>query len=342
MENILGYNKDELKSWLKASGLKPFRADQILQWIFDHGATGFDQMTNLSKLDRDVLSESLEIYSSEVAEVLKCHDGTVKLLLKWPDGALTETVLMFHGDGRRTVCISSQVGCPVGCSFCASGLDGLQRSLTAAEMIEQVMWARQQLDDEERISNVVLMGMGEPFANYQNVIDAIGVINSADGINIGARHITVSTVGVPHNIRNLAAQPLQITLAISLHAASDELRQQLIPWAKTYKLLEVFGAVDDYYNETHREVTLEYVMLEGVNCREADSRKLARWAIDYRCNVNLINYNPVKGVDFQPASKATVDKFMNSLTRQGVNVHLRKSKGGKIAAACGQLRKRHL
>lgn len=338
MKNISGIDYDEFRLWLSEHSIESYRADQILQWIYRRGVSDYALMGNLPGRLRELLAQNFLLRSGSVQKTVHSPDGAIKLLLRWRDGATTETVLMEAGT-RRTVCVSSQVGCPVRCAFCASGLDGLQRSLEAGEIVEQVLRAQEQLQEGERISNVVVMGMGEPLVNYDETLKAVKIINAEWGPAIGARHITISTIGLPDQIRKLADEPLQVTLAVSLHAADDELRSELIPWAKKIKLEEIFSAINYYYQRTHREVTLEYVMLEGVNCGNHHADKLTRWAKRSRCNVNLINYNTVAETGFKNATKKTITAFMQRLKDNGVNVHLRRSQGGKINAACGQLRR---
>ena len=337
----MGIVRAELCRWLGEHSIEPYRADQILQWIYRRGVSDYALMSNLSGRLKELLAQNFLLRSGSVQETVCSPDGAIKLLLRWRDGVLTETVLMEAGT-RRTVCVSTQVGCPVRCAFCASGLDGLQRSLAAGEIVEQVLRAQEQLQEDERISNVVVMGMGEPLANYDETLKAVKIINADWGPAIGARHITISTIGLPDQIRRLADEPLQITLAVSLHAADDVIRGELIPWAKKIKLEDIFSAIDYYYQQTHREVTLEYVMLEGVNCGNMHADKLARWAKRSRCNVNLINYNTVAETGFKNATKKTIAVFMQRLKDNGVNVHLRRSQGGEINAACGQLRRKKL
>ena len=297
-------------------------------------------MTTLPAGLRADLAEHFSLRRAEVLQTQGSFDTAAKTLLRWPDDALTETVLICVQD-RNTVCVSTQVGCPVGCAFCASGLDGLQRNLTAGEIVEQVLWMRDRLAADQRISNVVFMGMGEPLANYDNTIKAARIINADWGGHIAARRITISTIGLPDEIRKLAREPLQITLAVSLHATDDRLRRTIVPWARTIKLEQIFGAIDYYYQQTHREVTLEYVLLDGINCRLEHADTLAGLAKRTRCNVNLINYNSVAGTGFHPASRSAVEAFMQRLLGRGVNCHLRRSAGVQIDAACGQLRRRH-
>ncbi|MBN1765865.1 MAG: 23S rRNA (adenine(2503)-C(2))-methyltransferase RlmN [Sedimentisphaerales bacterium] len=341
MKHIIGIDPEELAEWLAQKSCPSYRTDQILAWIYKQNCTDYTSMTNLPADLKDRLSREFTLRAGRLDKLSQSPDGTIKLLLRWPDDALTETVLIFSKT-RRTVCISTQVGCPVQCAFCASGLDGLQRSLESGEIVEQVLHAQDQLDKDERITNVVIMGMGEPLANYDNTLKAVKIINADWALGIGARHITISTIGLPDQIRRLAHESLQITLAVSLHAANDELRANLIPWAGKIKLKNIFSAIDYYYQQTHREVTLEYVLLDGVNCLPAHADQLAHWVHKTRCNVNLINYNPVTETPFQPASPETIQSFMARLTTRGVNTHLRRSHGPDINAACGQLRKQHL
>ncbi len=331
------YDKAGFEKLAVEIGIPKFRAGQLLQWVFEKRAAGFDDMTNLSKDLRAKLAESYTVRTAEVIDEVTCKDGTRKFLVKWPDGVLTETVLMAYHD-RNTVCISTQSGCPVRCTFCASGQHGLQRNLTSGEIIEQVILAADKLEDGKRLSNVVIMGMGEPFANYENTGKAITAINADWGLAIGARHITISTIGIPERIIKFAEDFPQVTLAVSLHAPNDALRQELIPWAQKYPLKDLMDAVAEYYDLTHREVTMEYVLLDGVNCLPKHAEQLAKLIRPFRCNVNLINYNTVLESGHRPAGEKAVANFMDILTQRGVNVHLRQSKGSDINAACGQLR----
>jgi 23S rRNA (adenine2503-C2)-methyltransferase len=337
--NLIGYDRDKLKRWFADRGEPAYRADQVLRWAYHYRAASWDKMVNLSAATRNALAEAFYLRAGEVVDSRRSRDGTIKSLIHWRDGAMAEAVLMIV-PRRRTVCISTQVGCPVMCRFCASGLEGLQRSLDAGEIVEQVLWAADQLEPGQRISNVVVMGMGEPLANYDNTLAAVKILNAPWGLGIAARHITVSTIGLPEQIRRLAKEPIQLTLAVSLHAAENRLRADLIPWTKKIPLVKLFDAVDDYYQMTHREVTLEYLLLKNVNSSFSDADKLADLAGRSRCNVNLIVYNPVPEFDFQPAPPKTVQAFIHRLKQHGVNAHLRKSLGGQIDAACGQLRRR--
>jgi len=339
MIHLLGYYREELRGWLEEHLLPAYRADQILKWVYQNRVCQWEMMSDLPKDLRLRLSEHFIIRQGRLQQQLHSQDDTIKLLIQWVDEALTETVLIREAK-RRTVCVSSQVGCAVGCDFCASGKDGLQRSLEAGEIIEQLLWARKELPGEERLSHVVIMGMGEPLANYQNTLKAVKIMNADWGLGIGARHITLSTIGLPRQIRQLAHEPYQITLAVSLHTGDDQLRQKLVPWAKKFSIGKIFDAIDYYYQQTHREVTLEYVMLEGVNCSVVDADKLADWAHKSRCNVNLINYNTVRETGYQAATSATKRTFVQRLKQRGVNVHIRQSRGADTNAACGQLRRK--
>jgi len=340
LKSILSLERQELLGWLAERSYPSYRVDQILEWIYKREIDDYQSMSNVPGELKELLSNNFALRRARLREKHESADHAVKLLLQWPDGALTETVLM-KTEKRRTVCVSSQVGCPVQCAFCASGQEGLERSLEAGEIVEQVLWAEGQLEEKERISNIVIMGMGEPLLNYENTIKAMRIINAEWGLGIGARHITLSTIGLPEQIRRLAHEPLQITLAVSLHGGDDELRGHLIPWARKIKIKDIFAAIDYYYENTHREVTLEYVLLDGVNCASRHADSLARWAKGSRCNVNLINYNPVADMPFKAPAPPTVKAFMNRLKEQGVNVHLRRSLGTEIKGACGQLRYQH-
>ena len=337
MNNLLGYDLEQLRAALQERSIAGYRVDQILQWVYQKQVREWDDMTNLSAELRRRLVDDYALRTSSLEDKLCCADGTVKMLLRWPDGAASETVLICDGS-RRTVCVSSQVGCPVRCAFCASGLEGLERSLDAGEIVEQVLRAREQLETSERISNIVIMGMGEPLANYDATLKAVRILNADWALDIGARHITISTIGLIKQIRRLAREQLQVTLAVSLHAADDELRGRLIPWAQKTSLAQLFDAIDYYYQQTHREITLEYVLLEGVNCSKSDAENLARWAKRSRCNVNLIAYNDVPETGFQTPDPSRCRAFLERLQSLNVNVHLRNSRGNEISAACGQLR----
>lgn len=346
--HLPGVELAEMQAWLVDNGQPRYRAEQIADWVHVKGADSFEQMTNLSKPLRVWLAQRADIYRSRISAESTAADGTRKLLLTWPDGESIETVWIPE-PGRHTACISTQAGCPVGCGFCASGLDGLRRNLAVGEIVEQALRVRrliaaetQNTDAEPaRLSNIVVMGMGEPLANYDAVIAAIRILNAPWGLNIGARKITLSTVGLPKQIRRLAEEGLQLNLALSLHAPEDELRQRLIPWGKA-PISELLRACGYYFERTGREITLEYVLLDGVNCEPQHAAGLARIAKGLRCNVNLLRYNPVAGLPFGRPSAETAYTFQQALRELGVNAHIRTSRGQDIDAACGQLRRRQV
>lgn len=346
--HLLGLDAAELNHQLAAAGIERYRTNQILEWIYQQGAEDFAAMSNLSKSLRARLSEEAAIYTTEIVRESAAEDGTCKLLLAFPDGATAETVWIPEED-RHTACLSTQVGCPVGCRFCASGLDGWQRNLSAGEIVEQAMRIRGLIAQRRgmeaavavpaRLSHIVVMGMGEPLANYDALVKALRIINAAWGLGIGARKITVSTVGLPKQIRRLALEELQLNLALSLHAPDDALRQELIPWARGVKIEELLAACKYYFETTGREITLEYVLLEGVNMLDRHVEALARIAKRLRANVNLLRYNPVSGLEYRRPSAEATYEFQSRLRARGVNAHVRKSRGRDVNAACGQLRR---
>ena len=317
-----------------------YRACQVLDWVYNKLVDRPEEMTNLSKADRQKLAEQIEFSTATVAADQQSGDGTRKLLLRWADGGSAESVMIPDGD-RFTACVSSQVGCPVGCRFCASGIDGLQRNLTAGQIVEQIFALNRAMSAEgKRIGNVVFMGMGEPLANYNNVIKAVRVLHDPACFNIGARKITISTVGVPPRMRQLAEENLPLNLAISLHAPDEQLRRQLIPWAEHFALEDILSAARYYFARTGREVTLEYILLAGVNDQPSHAVQLAKLCKGLRANVNLIRYNPVAGLGFDRPEAGTLMTFQAILRRHGINAHARKSRGSDIDAACGQLRRK--
>ena len=336
---ILGRSPEIVEGYLRELNEPAFRARQVIEWIYRHGVGEFAEMTNLSKRLRQRLTDDWTLFESQIVNRAESSDGTVKLLLQWRDRSTSECVLIPDGV-RRTACISTQVGCPVGCRFCASGIDGLQRQLSAAQIVEQAMRVQQLCGAEERLSNVVFMGLGEPLANFDATVDALRTINADWGLNIGARKITVSTVGLAPRIRQLADLKMQITLAISIHAPDDDLRKQLIPWAAATSLAELIDAGRYYFQKTGREVTLEYVLLAGVNDQPDHARGLARLSRRLRSTVNLIPYNPVPELPYRCPSASAMQSFLQALREAGVNVHLRRSRGLDIDGACGQLRRR--
>jgi 23S rRNA (adenine2503-C2)-methyltransferase len=344
--HLLGEDLPTLRQWVLDAGQPGYRADQMLDWIYRKRITTFAQMTNLAKAFRTWLAEHATIYRSRIVAERESVDGTRKLLLAWPDEQTSETVWIPEPE-RHTACVSAQVGCPVGCGFCASGLDGLQRNLTAGEIVEQALRiaalvasrASPPAAQDARLSNVVFMGTGEPLANYDAVIRAIRILNAPWGLGIGARRITLSSVGLPRQIRRLAEEGLPLNLALSLHAPEQKLRQRLVPWGKV-PLPELLDACRYYFERTGREITLEYVLLDGVNMQPQHAAELAKITRRLRCNVNLLRYNPAPGLPYGRPSAESAYAFQRELRKCGVNAHLRTSRGQDIEAACGQLRLR--
>ncbi len=333
--HLFDLTESELADAVVDWDLPRFRARQIVEWVYGKGAQDFAAMKNISKADRQALASRLCITEGKIVEHQSAGDGVEKLLMQWDAGS-TECV-MIPTDKRSTACISSQVGCPVGCTFCASGLGGLEGNLTAGRIVEQV-WQLQQLPQVGRISHVVFMGMGEPLANFEQVTKAIAILMADWGLNISGRRITVSTVGLPAQMRRLADLEVPVTLAISLHAPNDALRRQLIPWADYVSIDQLIEAGRYYFDKTGREITLEYILLRQVNDRPEHAKELAAVAKKLRSNVNLIRYNEVKGMPFDRPTSGDVHAFQRVLLQAGVNVHIRASRGRDIAAACGQLR----
>jgi len=347
--HLLDLSLDQLEMQLEAAGEPPYRARQVLGWIFQRLVTEFGQMTDLPAALRERLDDTFAILGARELAHSEAPDGTTKTLLQWPDGATTETVMIptedrgsaSRGRQRRTVCLSTQVGCDVGCRFCASGIGGSQRDLTVGEVVEQALRVAVQLQERaERPSHIVFMGMGEPLANYDVTVAAVRHVNAKWGLGIGQRRITVSTVGLPTQIERLAEEELQITLALSLHAPNDELRRDLIPWARGVPLERLLQACEIYFQETGREVTLEYCLLAGTNDRPEHAGQLAAIAKRLRAHVNLLMYNPVESLPFDRPTDFQAHDFLAALRRQGVNAHLRRSRGLEADAACGQLRRR--
>ena len=349
MATFFDLNPTTLRAACRELDMPGYVADQLLDWVYGKGVVDPAVMTNISKPHRELIASALPMYQSDILAHQQASDGTQKLLLGWhqftsgdllavaPSTRSTETV-MIPTEKRRTACVSSQVGCPVGCHFCASGMGGLVGNLRAGQIVEQahrLSW----LPGVGRLTNVVFMGMGEPLANYQAVTDAIRTLNAPWGLGIGARRITISTVGLPAAIRKLAQFELPVTLALSLHAPNDEIRRTLIPWAEYATIEEILDACDEYFAKSGREITLEYLLLRGVNDRIEHAKELAGLAQRLRANINLIRYNEVRGLPYDRPTTEDVHAFQQTLRDRHVNAHLRASRGRDIAAACGQLRR---
>jgi len=334
---IMGVPDSELLAWLAAVGEKKFRLKQIRRWMIDRRITSFEEMTDLSSALRAKLAQEFRFSSFEQVGHQVASDRTEKLLLKLHDGELVECVLM-RDPGRRTVCISTQVGCAMGCVFCASGLLGVKRDLTAAEIFEQVLVLHRLMTDDEKVTNVVVMGIGEPLANYTNLMEALEVLSAEEGFGLGARRITVSTVGLPKKIREFARNGKQFNLAISLHAPNDELRTQIVPVNKGIGIADLLAAADDYFEVTGRRVSFEYVLLSGVNDQPEHAEQLAQLLRGRSVHVNLIPMNGVSELVMTAPGEPLTRKFCDILENRGIPATVRKRKGADIDAACGQLR----
>jgi len=333
-----------IEAALVERGQPKYRAAQVLRWLYQKRVTSFADMSDLPAALRADLAAAFTFVRLENLRTLGSEDTTRKYLFKLPDGALIESVLIpaspaLYGEAsdRRTLCVSTQVGCAYGCKFCASGLDGFSRNLSPGEIAGQLIEAERL--SGERVSNLVFMGMGEPLANFANLMRAIDIINSPWGIGLGARHITVSTSGLAPQIRQLADQPRQIRLAISLHGATDEVRGQIMPVNRKFPLAELLDACAYHASKKKQHVTFEYILIEGVNDEPAHAADLARVAKQVRAKVNCIPYNSVEGLEWKRPSEARQDAFMAVLDRARVQATIRREKGHDIAAACGQLRR---
>lgn len=337
--DIKSLNREELEKLLVSLGEKPFRAKQIYSWLHVRQVTSFEEMTDISTKLREILKETCELTALTKIEV-QCSklDGTRKYLFGLADGNMIESVLMRYKHGN-SVCISSQAGCRMGCRFCASTLDGLVRNLTPGELLDQIY--RIQQDIGERVSHVVVMGTGEPLDNYDNLLKFIHLLSSEGGLHISQRNITVSTCGIVPNMLRLAEEKLQITLALSLHAPSQEKRQELMPVARKYDIQQVIEACKHYFERTGRRITYEYSLVGGVNDSQEDADLLARLLKGQNCHINLIPVNPIKEREFVQPESGVVLEFKNKLEKYGRNVTIRREMGRDIDGACGQLRKRY-
>jgi 23S rRNA (adenine2503-C2)-methyltransferase len=334
---LLDLKRDDLLAWLAARCQPALRARQIYRWLLARRAESFAEMTDLPLNLRQALVADFLPLGTTVVQARVAHDGTHKLLLRLSDGQLIECVLIQERD-RRTACISTQVGCGMGCVFCASGLNGLARNLTAGEILEQLVRLRNRLPSSERLTNIVIMGMGEPLANLDNLLVALEAAGARDGLGIGARHVTISTVGLPAKIRRLADHGKPYHLAISLHAPNNPLRTRIVPTNNRTGLAAILEAVDYYFERTGRRVTYEYVLLRGLNDSPEQARELGS-LLRRRCaHVNLIPFNDVQGLPYHRPTDQALVAFVAELRRAGVNVKVRKRKGAEIDAACGQLR----
>ncbi len=337
-KDIVSYSCEELRGEIEKLGEKAYRSRQIYAWLHEKGAVSFDEMTNLSRGLRERLSQEYMIVRLELAaHQISRKDPTEKFLFELSDGNQIESVLMKYNYGN-SVCISSQVGCRMGCRFCASTIDGLERNLTVSEMLRQV-YEIQRISGE-RVSNIVVMGTGEPLDNYDNFVKFVHMVSDEHGLHISQRNITASTCGIVPNMRRLAEEGLQITLALSLHGSSQEKRRRLMPVANKYKLSEVMEACDYYFQKTGRRVTFEYSLVEGVNDKDEDVKELTVLLKKRKCHLNLIPVNPVRERNFKKPDSKKALEFENKLEKNGINVTIRRERGSDIDGACGQLRRR--
>jgi 23S rRNA (adenine2503-C2)-methyltransferase len=352
--------REELEAQFKNWEQPVYRVAQLLDWLYVQRATTWDAMTNLPKILREKLRENFSLQTLELVRKQGSHDTTQKFLWRLHDHSLIESVLIpanpaLYGEAsdRHTLCISTQVGCAYGCKFCASGLDGWKRNLTPSEIVEQILsvgrWheALPKTDnpdlktvatDNRLVNNIVVMGMGEPLANYDNLLKALKILNAPWGGGIGARKITISTSGLAPQIRKLAAEPMQFRLAISLHGATDETRNKIMPVNRKYPLKELINACEEYQHEKGRMITLEYILIAGINDASAETKPLASLARRLHAKVNLIPYNKVEGLEWERPSEAVCEAFLAALEKEKVTTTLRREKGHDIDAACGQLR----
>ena len=337
-KSLYGYTLEGLQNLVLDLGLKKFNGEQILRWLYQSFVTNIDDMTNLSLAVREKLKEQYQVYLPTVVKKQVSDDGTIKFLLKLEDGNLVETVLMRYVYGNA-VCVSSQVGCNMGCSFCASGLLKKIRDLTAAEMVAEIMTVQLELlKSNERVSHVVIMGIGEPFDNYDNVMQFIRCINEAKGLAIGARHISLSTSGIVPKIRKLIDEKIQINLAISLHAPNNEIRDKIMKVNHAYDMDQLKEVLVEYCEKTNRRLTFEYILLKDINDQTEHALQLVKWLEGTCSYVNLIPYNSVDESGYQRSDEKIINNFYNVLKKYKINVTIRREFGKDIEAACGQLR----
>ena len=339
MQSIYNYTLDMLKDYMISLGEKPFRSSQIIEWLYRKKIKSFDEMTNISKSFIERLKLDFNLDRLECVTKQESFDGTRKFLFKLNDGNLIETVLMNNEYGY-SACVTTEVGCNMGCAFCASGMKKKLRNLETSEIILQILTASELAD--VKITHIVVMGIGEPFDNFENVINFIKIANEPKGLEIGARHITVSTCGLVPKIYDYSKIDLQVNLAISLHAPNNEIRNQIMPINKTYPIEILIKAISDYIENTNRRVTIEYILLKDINDTIDCANELANLLHGLNVYVNLIPYNEVKEKPYKRSTKEAMVKFFDILKKRKINVQLRREQGGDIDAACGQLRSKHI
>jgi len=337
-KDIRALTKNQLREFFVAQGDKAFRGNQVYEWLWSKGAHSFEGMTNLSKQTREQLEENFVINHIRVDQMQRSSDGTIKNAVRLHDGLIVESVLI-PTPKRTTACVSSQVGCSLDCKFCATARLKRMRNLNADEIYDQVV----AIDNESRLyhnhplSNIVFMGMGEPLMNYNNVIKAIEMITSEEGLGMSPKRITVSTSGVPKIIKKMADDEVRFNLAVSLHSAIDEVRTHIMPFNKTFPLKDLKEALEYWYQKTERRITYEYVVWDGINDTQKDIDALVKFCSYVPCKVNLIEYNPIDNGEFQQASSKAIDTYIHTLEKRGIVVNVRRSRGKDIDAACGQL-----
>ena len=339
MKNIKDYNLDSLKEEFVNMGEKPFRAEQVFKWLYEEKVKEFDEMTNLSLALREKLKENYTMCNFNILKKQESSDGTKKYLFDILDGNAIETVLMSYHHGY-SLCVSSQVGCKMGCKFCASTGIQFARNLTSGEIVEQILAVEQ--DNNIRISNIVFMGIGEPLDNYENVVNAIRIINNQKAINIGARHISISTSGLVPKIYKLAEENIQCTLSISLHATTNEKRSSMMPVNNIYPIEELLKACKDYINKTNRRISFEYALAKDNNDNLEDAKRLVHLLKGMICHVNLIPFNKIENGAFTKSTNENIIKFRDYLNDHGIVATIRRELGSDIDAACGQLRRKNL
>jgi 23S rRNA (adenine2503-C2)-methyltransferase len=335
---LLDQADDQFVVWLRERGQPRMRMRQIRRWLLQGRAQSFEEMTDLPRDLRLGLAQSFQPFGTRIARQLRAADGTIKLLLRLHDGQLIECVMIPEAD-RRTACVSTQVGCGMGCVFCASGLAGVERNLSTGEILEQLLQLRNLLPAADRLSHIVVMGMGEPLANLDNLIAALDTAAAKDGLGMSARHVTISTVGLPVKIRRLADLGRQYHLAVSLHAPNDPLRTQIVRTNAQTGIAAILDAADYFFQRTSRQVTFEYVLLGGHNDSPAQARELAHLLRGRKAHINLIPFNDVEGLPYRRPTPEALADFLAPLHRAGISVKVRKRKGSEIDAACGQLRR---
>lgn len=337
-QHLLDWTDQQLADWLGQQGERPFRGKQIWRWIYQRRESDFANMSDLPAKLRATLADHFVIFQDTVVHANQSPDGTEKLLIRLASGGEVECVLLRDGD-RRSICVSSQVGCAMGCVFCASGLDGVDRNLTRGEILEQMLRLQTRLPGNERLSHIVMMGMGEPLANLTNVLAALEMARTPEGLGISPRRITISTVGLPAAIDRLGKHGVAYNLAVSLHAPNDELRNQLVPVNQKIGLTAVLEAADRYFHSSGRRLTFEYVLLGGINDSRQCAAQLTKLLRQRSVLLNVIPYNAVAGLPYQTPSSQQIAEFRQTLQQAGINVMFRQRKGSEINAACGQLRR---